>query len=93
MIALAAHRGKSLVQKAKFAAVEPFAITRSLEKITLTPNFGQAQVTLDCEIISVASRPGWRKTGFLSPPAPRAWPAGPVEFRVRFNPQTTSGRF
>ena len=82
-----------------YEEIAALTITRSLKKITLTPNFGQAQVTLDCEISIVASRPGRRETGFLSPPAPRAWSAGPVGYRVRFilnnrvrfNPQTTFG--
>ena len=65
-----------------------------VRRITITPNFGQAPVTLELRYRQrcLKARSG-TSSGFLSPPAPRVWPAGPVEFRVRFNPQTLRAGF
>jgi hypothetical protein len=56
MIALPARDGKGFLQAAKNRRETAQSFTRSLEKITLTPNFGQAPDTLDCDIVSVASK-------------------------------------
>src|SRR5262245_29861720 len=69
-------------------------ITKSLNPPTITPNFGQSPVTLDWDKASVASRPGpVRAPDSSAPQPPGARSAGPVEFRVRFNPLMPSGRF
>src|SRR5262245_34638713 len=68
-------------------------ITNSLNAPTITPNFRQSPVTLDWDKASVASRPGpVRAPDSSAPQPPGARSAGPVEFRVRFNPLMPSGR-
>src|SRR6476660_6384296 len=68
-------------------------ITNSLNAPTITPNFGQSPVTLDWDNSSVASRPGpVRAPDSSAPQPPGVRSAGPVEFRVRFNPLMPSGR-
>src|SRR3974390_999827 len=67
--------------------------TKSLNRRTKTPHFGQSPVTLDSDKASVASWPGSVRTSDSSAPQPPGGqPAGSVEFRVRFNPQNASGR-
>src|SRR5215470_8375846 len=68
-------------------------ITNSLNAPTITPNFRQSPVTLGWDKASVASRPGpVRAPDSSAPQPPGARSAGPVEFRVRFNPLMPSGR-
>src|SRR5262245_43494849 len=68
-------------------------ITNSLNAPTITPNFRQSPDTLDCDKPIVASRPGpVRAPDSSAPQPPGARSAGPVEFRVRFNPLMPSGR-
>jgi len=63
------------------------AITNSLKAPTITPNFRQPPVTLDWDKADVASRPGpVRAPDSSAPQPPGVRSAGPVEFRVRFNP-------
>jgi len=69
------------------------AITNSLKAPTITPNFRQSPVTLHWDNAMVASRPGpVRAPDSSAPQPPGARSAGPVEFRVRFNPLMPSGR-
>src|SRR6478736_4147872 len=69
------------------------AITNSLKAPTITPNFRQPPVTLDWDKPGVASRPGpVRAPDSSAPQPPGVRSAGPVEFRVRFNPLMPSGR-
>src|SRR5262249_24441465 len=71
----------------------PFSITNSLKAPTITPKFRQSPVTLHWDKPSVASRPGpVRAPDSSAPQPPGARSAGPVEFRVRFNPLMPSGR-
>src|SRR5262249_24142219 len=68
-------------------------ITNSLNIPTITPNFRQSLVTLDWDKDRVASRPGpVRAPDSSAPQPPGVRSAGPVEFRVRFNPLMPSGR-
>jgi len=68
-------------------------ITNSLKAPTITPKFRQPPVTLHWDNGTVASRPGSvRAPDSSAPQPPGARPAGPVEFRVRFNPLMPSGR-
>src|SRR5262245_36158909 len=67
--------------------------TNSLNPPTITPNFGQPPVTLHWDKASVASRPGpVRAPDSSAPQPPGVRSAGPVEFRVRFNPLMPPGR-
>jgi hypothetical protein len=69
------------------------AITNSLNSPTITPNFGQPLVTLHWDKAVVASRPGpVRAPDSSAPQPPGVRSAGPVEFRVRFNPLMPPGR-
>src|SRR5512143_305357 len=73
--------------------MRPWAITNSLKAPTITPNFRQPPVMLRWDKVRVASRPGSvRAPDSSAPQPPGARSAGPVEFRVRFNPLMPSGR-
>lgn len=88
MIAPAGAGGKCRFSHAHFAAddrerenlpqYQADSAHGTVRKIIMPPKFGQAAVTLLWEKVIVASRPGPPMSGFLSPPAPRAWRAGPV---------------
>jgi hypothetical protein len=77
----------------KTGKIRPPTITNSLKAPTITPNFRQSPVTLDWDNSTVASRPGpVRAPDSSAPQPPGVRSAGPVEFRVRFNPLMPSGR-
>src|SRR5262245_14201314 len=96
MIAPESARGKSLLampnlfENARKQRIDDHEV---VNPPTITPNFGQSPVTLDWDKTSVASRPGpVRAPDSSAPQPPGARSAGPVEFRVRFNPLMPSGR-
>jgi len=90
MIALAAMDGKHFLMTPdgqKTCEIARRTITKSLNPPTITPNFGQSPVTLHWDKAGVASRPGpVRAPDSSAPQPPGVRSAGPVEFRVRFNP-------
>jgi hypothetical protein len=92
MIAPVGGVGKGFLPQRKHrktAPNVPVTITNSLNPHTKRPKFGQSQVTVPGENTIVASWPGSvRDPDSSAPQPPGARPAGPVEFRVRFNPQT-----
>ena len=96
MIAPGAAHGKGFLRAPgglKTCRKPVWAITNSLKAPTITPNFGQSPVTLHWDNGTVASRPGpVRAPDSSAPQPPGARSAGPVEFRVRFNPLMPSGR-
>src|SRR5665647_2151446 len=72
-------------KRAKMATTDHEVVKRTI----ITPNFGQSPVTLGGDKGSVASRPGpVRVPDSSAPQPPGAQPTGPVELRVRFNPQS-----
>src|SRR5215510_11185257 len=90
MIAPAAMYGKHFLTTRngqKTCEIARRTITNSLNSPTITPNFGQSPVTLHWDKAGVASRPGpVRAPDSSAPQPPGVRSAGPVEFRVRFNP-------
>src|SRR4249919_2058262 len=96
MIAPAAMYGKHFLTAAegqKTCKIACRTITNSLNPPTITPNFGQSPVTLHWDKADVASRPGpVRAPDSSAPQPPGVRSAGPVEFRVRFNPLMPPGR-
>jgi hypothetical protein len=96
MIALQTAHGKDFLKAtdgSKTGKNNKWAITNSLKAPTITPNFRQSPVTLGWDKATVASRPGpVRAPDSSAPQPPGVRSAGPVEFRVRFNPLMPSGR-